>query len=66
MEKIIWNDCLRYEEVLHSEGGEEYPTYKKTGRWIGEMLRRNCRLKSVIEGQIEGRIDVTGKTRKKT
>jgi hypothetical protein len=24
--------------------------------WIGHVLRRNCRLKSVIEGKIEGRI----------
>lgn len=34
--------------------------------WIGHMLRRNCRLRSVIKGMVEGRIEVTGKTRKKT
>jgi hypothetical protein len=34
--------------------------------WIGHMVRKNCHLKSVIEGKIEGRIEVTGKTRKKT
>jgi hypothetical protein len=27
--------------------------------WIGNILRRNCLLKQVIEGKIEGRIEVT-------
>jgi hypothetical protein len=30
-------------------------------KWIGHILRRNCLLKHVIEGKIEGRIDVTGR-----
>jgi hypothetical protein len=35
-------------------------TIKRTqASWIGHMLRRNWRLKSVIEGKIEGRIEVT-------
>jgi len=29
MEKIIWNDCVRNQEVLHSQGGEEYPIYNE-------------------------------------
>jgi hypothetical protein len=29
--------------------------------WIGHTLRRNCFLKRVIEGKIEGRIEVTGR-----
>ena len=29
MEKISWTDRVRNEEVLHSQGGEEYPTYNK-------------------------------------
>jgi hypothetical protein len=32
--------------------------------WVGHILRRNCLLKHVIEGQIEGISN--GKTRKKT
>ena len=28
---------------------------------IGHMLCRNCRLKQVIDGKIEGRIEVTGR-----
>jgi len=29
--------------------------------WIGHILHRNCLLKQVIEGKIEGRIEVKGK-----
>ena len=29
--------------------------------WIGYVFRRNCVLKQVIEGQIEGRTEVTGR-----
>jgi hypothetical protein len=28
--------------------------------WIGHILRRNCLLKHVIEGKLEGRIEMTG------
>jgi hypothetical protein len=39
--------------------------YKDPGRrkanWIGHILRMNCLLKRVIEGKIEGRIEVTGR-----
>jgi len=29
--------------------------------WIGHIMRRNCFLKHVIEGMLEGRIKVTGR-----
>jgi hypothetical protein len=29
MEKISWTDRVRNEEILQSQGGEEYPTYNK-------------------------------------
>jgi hypothetical protein len=32
---------------------------KLKANWIGHILRRNCLLKEVIEGKIEGRIEVT-------
>jgi hypothetical protein len=38
--------------------------HKMKGRkadWIGHILRRNCLLKHVTEGKIEGRIEVTGR-----
>ena len=54
---------------MQSQGGDEYPTYvmkrRKTNP-IGHILHQNCFLKHVIEEKIEGRLEVTGKTRKKT
>jgi hypothetical protein len=32
---------------------------KKKANWIRRMLRRNCLLKHVIEGKLEGRIEMT-------
>ena len=34
---------------------------RKKANWIGHILRRNCLLKQVIEGKIEGRVEVTGR-----
>ena len=31
------------------------------GNWIGHVLSRSCLLKNVIEGKIEGRIEVKGR-----
>jgi hypothetical protein len=32
----------------------------KKSNWIGHILRRNCLLKHVTEGQMEGRMEMTG------
>ena len=34
---------------------------KRKANWIGHILRRNCLLQQVIEGNIKGRIEVTGR-----
>jgi hypothetical protein len=55
---------VRNEEVLHRlKGGEEYRTYNKNRKanWISHILRRNCFLKHVIEGKLEGNVEVTGR-----
>jgi hypothetical protein len=41
----------------------KYPTYnrKEEANWIGHILRRDCLLKHVIEGKIEGRTEMTGR-----
>jgi hypothetical protein len=63
--EISWTDCVRNEgSITQSQGGEEYPTYNKKRRkanWIGHILRRNCLLKHVIEGKLEGRTETTGR-----
>ena len=63
MEKISWNDRVR-NEVLHRVKEESHILHTVKGRkanWIGHILRRNCLLKHVIGGKIEGRIEVTGR-----
>jgi hypothetical protein len=62
MEKISWTDCVR-SEVLHrvKEDRNILQTIKtRKVNWIGYILRRNCLLKHVIEGNIQGSIAVTG------
>jgi hypothetical protein len=34
---------------------------RRKANWIGHILRRNCVLKHVIEGKLEGRIAVMGR-----
>jgi hypothetical protein len=36
-------------------------TKRRKANWIGHILRRNCLLKHVIEGKLEGRIEMTGR-----
>jgi len=34
---------------------------KRKANWIGHIFHRNCRLQRVIEGKIQGGIEVTGR-----
>jgi hypothetical protein len=64
MEKIGWTDRVRNEDVLHIVKEERNIIHTVKGKkvdWIGHILRRNCLLKYVIEGKIEGGIEVTGR-----
>ena len=36
---------------------------RRKANWVGHILCRNCLLKYVIEGKIEGMIEVTGRRR---
>jgi hypothetical protein len=38
---------------------------RKKANWIGQILQMNCVVKHVIEGQIEGRIEVTERRRRR-
>jgi hypothetical protein len=55
---------VRNEEVL-SRGKEQRNIVneisKQKANWIGHILCRNCFLRQVIEGRINGGIEVTGK-----
>jgi hypothetical protein len=64
VEKISCTDRVRNEEVLHrvKEARNIVLTIKiRKTNWIGHILRRNCLLKQVIEGKLEGRIEMTGR-----
>jgi hypothetical protein len=59
MERISWTDRMRNEEVLHRVKEERnilHTIKRRKANWIGHILRRNCLLKHVIEGKLEGRI----------
>jgi hypothetical protein len=64
VERMSGTDRVRNEEVLQSgkEKKNKLQTIKKEeGKWSGHILRSNCLLKHVIEGKIEGKIEVTGR-----
>jgi hypothetical protein len=59
MEKIRWTDRVRNEEVLHRVKEERnivHTIKRRKANSIGHILSRNCLLKYVIEGELEGRI----------
>jgi hypothetical protein len=53
---------VRNEEVKESRVKEVrnivHTIKRRKSNWIGHILRRNCLLKHVIEGKLEGRIEV--------
>jgi hypothetical protein len=62
MEKINWIDRVRNEEVLQSVKEERnilHTLKRRQANWISHILRRNCLVKHVIEGKIEGSVEVT-------
>jgi len=59
---------VRNEEVLlrvKEQRNILHEIRKRTANWIGHILRRNCLLQRVIEGNIKGGIEVTGSRGKK-
>ena len=70
-EKISWTDHVRNEDVLlrvKEQRNILHEIRKRKTNWIGHILRRNCLLQLVIEGRIQGGIEVTrirGRRRRK-
>jgi hypothetical protein len=64
MEKIVgpvvWEMKKYYIESRRRETSHKQQKGRKAN-WIGHILRRNCLLKHVTEGKIEGRIEKTGR-----
>jgi len=43
---------------MRSRGGKLHPSLqRRKANWIGHILSRNCLLKQVIEGEVEGAED---------
>ena len=64
MEKISWTDHVRNDKVLlrvKEQRNILHEIRKRKAKWIGHILRRNCLLQRVIEGKIQGGIEVTGR-----
>jgi len=62
--EISWTHRVRNEEVLQIVKGETnilHTAKRRKANWIGHILNSNCLSKHVIEGKIEGRIEVTGR-----
>ena len=69
MEKISWTDHVRNEDVLlrvKEQRNILHEIRKWEANWIGHILRRNCLLQRVIEGEIKVGDRSDRKTRKKT
>jgi hypothetical protein len=67
MEKISWTDRVSNEDVLHrvkEERNTLHTEKRRKANWIGYILCRNCLMKHVVEGKVEGISD--DKTRKNT
>jgi hypothetical protein len=55
---------VRNEEVLHRVKEERnilHAIKRMRANGIGHILRRNCLLKDIIEGKLEGRLEMTGR-----
>ena len=64
MVKISWTEHVRNEEVLlrvKEQRNILHEISKRKANWIGHILRRNCLLQRLIEGEIKGGIGVTGR-----
>jgi hypothetical protein len=62
--EINWTDCVKNEGVLCSVKEERNILHRVNRRktnWTSHTLSRNCLLKHIIEGKIEGRIEVMGR-----
>ena len=61
MEAISWTDFVKNKEVLQRVKEDKNilrTVRRRKANWIGHILSRNCLLKHVIGGKIEGRREV--------
>jgi hypothetical protein len=62
MEKICYTDRVKNEVLQRIEDRNILQTTKRReATCIGHILRRNCLLRHVIEGKLEGSVEMTGR-----
>jgi hypothetical protein len=64
MEKISWTDRVRNWEVLYRVAEKRnilHTIKRRKANWSGRTFRRNCLLKRVITGKMEGGMEATGR-----
>jgi hypothetical protein len=62
LQKVSWTDRVRNEVLrIVKEERNILRTIKRNANWIGHILHRDWLLKHIIEGMIEGGIDVMGR-----
>ena len=63
IEKTIWFDGVRNELSYRGQLGPNilHRITRRKGNWIDHFLCGDCLLKHVIEGKVEGTIDMTGR-----
>jgi hypothetical protein len=57
IEKISRTNCVKNEEVLHRVNEERnllHTIKRRKANWISHILRRNCLLKQITDGEIGG------------
>ena len=52
---------MRKDNVESGGGNILHTAKRRKANWIGHMLCRNCLVKHIVEGKIEGQIKVTGR-----
>jgi hypothetical protein len=58
--EFSWTDCENSEEVWHrvKKGRNiRHAIKRRKGNWTGEVLHRNCHLKHIFEGKIQGKVE---------
>jgi hypothetical protein len=55
--------CEKLRSITHRQEERNilHTIKRRNANWIGHILRRNCLLKHVTEGKLEGRIEMTGR-----
>ena len=68
MQKISGTNRVKNGKVLHRVKKERnilHTMKRRKANWMGHILLENCLLKHVIEGKIEGMIEVMGRRRRR-